>query len=53
MTIWIKLNGTELELNDQKGNIEAARKLGWKPKTEAKKEKPIQAVKKEAPKKAK
>jgi len=48
MTIWIKPNGIELELNDQKGNIEAARKLGWKPKTEAKK-----AVKKEAPKKAK
>lgn len=37
MTTWIKPNGTELELNDQKANIEAARKLGWKPKPETKK----------------
>ncbi len=34
MTIWVKPNGTELELNDQKANIEAAKKLGWKPKKE-------------------
>lgn len=44
MTTWIKPNGTELELNDQKGNIEAARKLGWKPKTE--KTEPKKEVKK-------
>ena len=36
MAIWIKPNGMEIEINDEPGNVEAAQKLGWKRKNEAK-----------------
>jgi hypothetical protein len=38
MAIWIKPNGKEIETNDHKGNIEAAKALGWKKKKAPKKE---------------
>lgn len=30
--IWIKPNGNEIELNEEKATIEKAESLGWKPK---------------------
>ena len=38
MDTWVKPNGTELELNDQKANVAYAKSLGWKLKSDIKKE---------------
>ena len=32
MTVWIKDNGKEITLNDEKATIEAAESMGWKRK---------------------
>lgn len=36
MDTWVKPNGTELELNDQKANVAYAKSLGWKLKSDIK-----------------
>ena len=48
---WIKPSGVEVETNDLKASVEAAKALGWKPKSE-KKEEPIKVAKKKVTKKA-
>ncbi len=32
MSIWIKPNGTEIEINDLEATVEYAKSLDWKPK---------------------
>lgn len=32
LTTWVKADGTEIELNDNPGTVEAARRNGWKRK---------------------
>ena len=32
MSIWIKPNGKEIEINDAPANVRGALELGWKPK---------------------
>jgi hypothetical protein len=42
METWVKPNGTEVVVNTNHDNLEAARKLGWKPKeAEKPKAKPV------------
>jgi len=36
MTIWIKPNGKEININDTEATIEYAKSLGWEKKTQAK-----------------
>lgn len=39
MALWVKENGTELELNEEKATIEHAESLGWKRAGDVKQEK--------------
>lgn len=32
MTIWVRPDGSEIELNDREETVEKARELGWKKK---------------------
>lgn len=52
MITYVKKNGTEVQINEQPGNIKAAKALGWKELgAKPKEDKP--EIKKAAPKKAK
>lgn len=42
MTIWIKENGSQIEINDEKATVEKAKSLGWKKKSGRKPKKVVE-----------
>lgn len=53
MSIWVKPNGTEIEINSNEETIEYVKSLGWKEKSAKKEEIKKVEVKKKATKKSK